>query len=311
MRTLNRLLVTLDYYRLGIGLVRRIRPDLVHCNDYNTMWIGVAAKALGSRVVYDAHEMWPDRNLRPEPRPWLMLCEALFVRIADQTITTSPGYAEAMAKRYRIDPPVLVRNVPEVGFNGASPGVPEENVVVYYGAVTRGRGLETAIAALDELPAVRLRIVGPDAWGYRHGLESFAERAGVRERVEFHPPVAPADGGSVLSAAAVGLALIEPVCASYRLTLPNKLFEYVAAGVPILASDLPVIARFVGDHDVGLAVSPASSSEVAAGLARMLEPEANQAFRAAAARAAKAISWETESQKLAQAYVAAATGARS
>lgn len=312
LRTVHRFLVTLDYYRLAIRLVRRTRPDLVHCNDYNTMWVGAAAKVLGSRVVYDAHELWPDRNLRPEPRSWLMLCEALFVRIADRTITTSPGYAAAMAARYRINPPLLVRNVPEVGFNGGSPTAPDQTVAVYYGAVTRGRGLETAIAALNELPAVRLRIVGPDAWGYRKDLESFAEREGVRARVEFHPPVPPAEGGVILSTASVGLALIEPVCSSYRLTLPNKLFEYVAAGVPILASDLPVIAQFVGDHGVGLTVSPTSASEVAAALERLLEPEANAAFRAATVRAAEATSWETESQNLAEAYAAAAdNGVRS
>ena len=56
---------------------------LVHCNDYNTMWVGVLARLWYGRtaVVYDSHELWPDRNLRPEPRWWLMLCEALFVRV--------------------------------------------------------------------------------------------------------------------------------------------------------------------------------------------------------------------------------------
>jgi len=255
-------------------------------------------------VVYDAHELWPDRNLRPESRPWLLLCEALFVRIADRTITTSPGYAETMAARYRIDPPRLVRNVPEVGFDGGSPTVVDGTLIVYFGAVTRGRGLETAIAALDHLPAVRLRIVGPDAWGYREELEALAERAGVGERVAFRPPVPPAEAASVLADAAAGLALIEPVCLSYRLTLPNKLFEYVAAGLPILASDLPVIARFVAEHGVGLTVSPTSPTDVAAGLARLLEPGANESFRAAAIRASGAISWERESRELAETYLA-------
>ena len=58
------------------------------------------------------HELWPDRNGRPEWRPWLLACERLFVRLADATITTSPGYAELIARRYRVLPPVVVRNIP-------------------------------------------------------------------------------------------------------------------------------------------------------------------------------------------------------
>ena len=65
----RRLAATADYYRAGLGLVLRLRPRLIHANDYNTAWIGVAASgSTGSRLLYDSHELWPDRNLRPEPR---------------------------------------------------------------------------------------------------------------------------------------------------------------------------------------------------------------------------------------------------
>ena len=75
-------------------MVRR-RPELVHCNDHNTMWIGVAAKTFArSRVLYDAHEMWPDRNGRWEWRPWLLVTEALFTRVADVVVVASPGFIE-------------------------------------------------------------------------------------------------------------------------------------------------------------------------------------------------------------------------
>ncbi len=73
---IHRWLRTLDYYRRAIAVVRSERPTLIHCNDYNTMWVGVAARLMGgTAVVYDAHELWPDRNLRPEPRWWLLACE--------------------------------------------------------------------------------------------------------------------------------------------------------------------------------------------------------------------------------------------
>lgn len=300
-RRVHRWLVTLDYYRRGMVLVRRKRPELVHCNDYNTMWIGVAAKLAGSRVVYDAHELWPDRNLRPEPRWWLLACEALFVRVADHNVTTSPGYAAVMARRYRTPAPAVVRNVPD-GLEPARAGGRPERLAVYFGAVTYGRGLEAAIAALPHVDRLRLRIVGPDAWGYRERLRAFAKQTGVEDRVEFVAPVSPGGAPAVLADAAVGLALIEPICLSYRLTLPNKLFEYTALGIPILGSDMPLIEKFIVDEGVGRVARPGNPLEIARELSSMLEPATNEALRRAAREAGERLRWESERAPLVRAY---------
>jgi len=300
---LRRLAVTLDWYARAIAVVLRERPQLVHCNDYNTAWIGVAAKlTIGSRFIYDAHELWPDRNLRPEPRAWLLACEWLFTRVADRVITTSPGYADVMAGRYRIPSPLVVRNIPEARGGAAerrSNGTP---LALYFGAVTRNRGLEEAIRALPELPRLRLRLVGPDAWGFRAELAGLAERLGVEDRVELWEPVGVEEGRRVISQADVGLALIQPSCLSYELTLPNKLFEYTAAGVPILGSELPMISDFISEHGVGLTAAPGDVGDVAAKLRSILEPKANARMREATRRTAAALTWEAERERLATAY---------
>ncbi|HKO38074.1 MAG TPA: glycosyltransferase, partial [Solirubrobacterales bacterium] len=250
---LRRLVTTADYYRRGVALVRRTRPDLIHANDYNTAWIGLAGKLLaGSRFVYDSHELWPDRNLRPEWRPWLLLCEALFVRAADAVVTTSPGYAEVISSRYRIAQPTVVRNLPEWRAETGGPrAAGDPPLAVYFGAVTRNRGLPAALRALALVPELRLRIVGPEAWGYRATLAELAAELGVAERLELLDPVAPEQAPAMLGDADVGLALIEPACLSYEMTLPNKLYEYVAAGLPVLSSEVPVLAREVREHGVG------------------------------------------------------------
>lgn len=306
---LRRLAVTADWYRQASRVVRRERPALVHCNDYNTMWIGVAAKlSRRPRVVYDAHELWPDRNLRREPRWWLLACEWLFVRVADEVLTTSPAYAETMARRYRIAPPTLVRNVPSfapppaANGDGPAPARARAQRAVYFGAVTSGRGLELAIAALGELDDLELRIVGPEAWGYRATLAATARRLGVDGRVELLDPVPPAAAPALFADADVGLALIEPVCLSYRLTLPNKLFEYMAAGLPVVASDLPAIADLVAATGAGVTVRELDARSIAGGLRAALEPRRNAELRAAARVAAGSITWEAERDILTRAY---------
>lgn len=315
----HRWMRTLDFYRRAIGEVRELRPALIHCNDYNTMWVGVAARLIGGiAVVYDSHELWADRNLRPEPRWWLLACEALFVRCAHRTITASPGYSEVIARRYRIPPPGVVRNIPATDSmaTASADGAParssgtsaqsETPLVLYVGALTTGRGLEIAIRAIALVPDARLRLVGPASDRYRAELIELAQREQVADRVELAGAVAPERLLETASEADVGLALIQPVCLSYRMSLPNKLFEYVAAGVPVLGSDLPAIGALVREHGIGLVAQPDQVADVAAKLSEMLDPDRNREFRLAVREAAQQLRWEREARVLAGNYAEAA-----
>lgn len=312
---IHRWIRTLDFYRHAIAVVREVRPVLIHCNDYNTMWVGVAARLMGGiTVVYDSHELWPDRNGRREPRWWLIACEFLFVHLAHRTITASPGYAEVMARRYRISRPSVIRNIPDASMllagseNGDSrSAAPEgEPVALYVGALTTGRGLELSIMALNHLDGVRLRLVGPARPAYLDELVRLARAEGVTDRVEFAGAVTPAELIQTIREADVGLALIQPVCLSYRMSLPNKVFEYVAAGLPVLGSDLPAISELVNEHRIGLLAEPGEVEDVAAKLGEMLEPERNGAFRDAAREAAGVLNWDREAERLAAVYREAA-----
>jgi glycosyltransferase involved in cell wall biosynthesis len=316
---IHRWIRTLDFYRRAIAVVREQRPALIHCNDYNTMWVGVAARLFGSgAVVYDAHELWPDRNGRSEPRWWLLACEFLFVRAATRTITASPGYAEVMARRYRIPRPGVIRNIPDASSlpaavrteNGDSPAGESERLALYVGALTTGRGLELSIMALSRLEDARLRLVGPARPAYLEQLVELARSEGVSDRVEFAGAVSPDELVEAIREASVGLALIQPICLSYRMSLPNKVFEYVAAGLPVLGSDLPTISALVNEHRIGLLAEPGEVDDVATKLGEMLEPDRNSAFRDAAREAAEILNWDREAERLAAEYREAAAGSR-
>ncbi|MCW3015496.1 MAG: mshA 2, partial [Solirubrobacterales bacterium] len=139
----------------AFGVARGWRPDLVHANDHNTMWAALAIRArTGARVLYDSHELWADRNGRPEWRPGLIAGEALFVRAANTVITASPGYSQALADRHRIAVPAVVRNIPRDVPPAATPPAAGPPEIVYVGGLMRGRGLEITIDALALLPDV-------------------------------------------------------------------------------------------------------------------------------------------------------------
>ncbi len=305
---MHRTLTALDWNRRALAQLLRLRPALIHANDPNTMWAALAARRLtGARVVYDSHELWPDRNGRREWRRWLIAAESLFVRRADAVITASPGYAEALAARYRIAPPPVVRSIPSttVAVTENAGDATAAPVLAYAGGLMRGRGLEPAIRALARVPALRLRLIGPGAAEYSARLRDAAASAGVSERVEFAGAVAPDALVGALRGATAGLCLIEPICRSYELTLPNKLFEYAAAGLPILGSDMPVIASTIREWDIGEIADPRDDQAVAAAVQRLLEPRRRAAVLDNLRVFTAQNTWADERRLLAETYARA------
>lgn len=300
---LRRLLVTLAFNLQGVALAWRTSPALVHANDYDTMWIGLAAKLLRrSRVVYDAHELWPDRNGRPEWRPRLIATEFLFVRLADAMTTVSPGCAEVMATRYHVPPPTVVRNVPERPERPEAPRPHEPPVAVYVGVLAPGRGIEQAMEALAGVPNILLRLIGPVSQGFATHLAHHAEELGVAGRVETRPPVAPDGVLAAIADAAMGLVLIQPTSLSHRLSLPNKMFEYVVAGLPVVASDLPVMGPLVRDEGIGEVVPPADVGALAAAMQRLADPARNSAARVRVRSFGERVNWQQERRVLEDVY---------
>lgn len=304
---LRRFLVTLAFNAQGIALVWRTSPELVHANDYDTMWIGVAAKLLRrSRVVYDAHELWPDQEADLGWRPWLIACEWVFTRLADATVAANPGIAAVMVKRYRLPAIAVVRNLPEPS---ESPPAPPEGLragaqplAVYVGAMAASRGLEQAIEALAAVPDVRLRLMGQVDAEFRAELERRASAAGVTDRIEFRPAVAPSDVAPAIAAADMGILLTQPECLNNEMSLPNKLFEYAAANLPIVGSDLPLIGKLIREERLGLAVSPTDTAEIAAAMRRLADPTRNAELRASVRAFAERSTWEQERVLLESVY---------
>jgi glycosyltransferase involved in cell wall biosynthesis len=297
---LHRVLTTLDFYRQGIATVRRLRPRLVHCNDYNTMWIGVAARLFGCAVVYDSHELWADRNGRREPRWWVLSWERLFFKAAHRTITTSPSYAAVLADRYGVDRPAVVRNIPLRAPAQATNG--DGTSIAYVGGLMPGRGLEKAIEALVHAPAVKLVATGPGRTEYRHRLEELARSRGVSARFELREPVAPDAVANEIARATAGLVLIEPICLSYELSLPNKLFEYLSVGLPVVASALPAIEAVVRETRAGVLTDPADPRAIARAFEEVIEPARRSELRAAARAAAASLDPGRELAILASVY---------
>lgn len=300
------------YLRRALAAARERPADVWICHDLDTLPAGAAAKRkLGGALVYDSHELWLDRNApthetAPERRRWRRM-ERSLIGAADAVVTASDSYADVLAERYSIERPAVVRNIPEAsggpaadlrGMVGIAPG---RKLVLFLGGLQRGRGLEPLVRAVATLDGCDIVLLGPAEPGLPERLAALAGELGAADRVHVVPPVATSEVVAYARSADVGVAPIQNAGLSYFYSLPNKLFEYVHAGLPVVASDFPEMARLVSDHELGATCDPDDPESIARAIAYVLDDARHERLAANARATARELTWERESAR----YVAA------
>jgi glycosyltransferase involved in cell wall biosynthesis len=292
------------YSRNALKAARR--ADLWIAHDLETLPTALRARAkLGGRVLYDSHEFFTDSPLtRGDEKRWERV-ERRAIGQADAVMTVSGGIARLLAERYGIPEPEVLRNVPFAP--QAAAGEPVDlhralslpagaRIVLYLGGIQQLRGLDVMVSAIAERDDLALVMMGPGSDGYKRELEAQAARAGVADRIRFLPPVPPADIRRYALGADVGVVMHQgDRYLSYRYALPNKLFDYLHAGLPVVVSDLPELGGVVREHEVGATCDAADPASIAAAIDRVT---AEPGLRANVARAAPLYTWERERETL-------------
>lgn len=308
---LVQLLKYVEFIFRAVGAYRQ--SDILHCNDLNTLPIGVIIKRVFNRdakIVYDAHEYETEQNglggWRKRIVKWL---ERGLIGYADAVITVSGGIADEYVRLYGIPRPALVLNTPlrrpvvRKNLFRDTFGIGEEQAIsLYQGSLSRGRGIENIIETFKGMEASGQVLV---LMGYGPLAKIVKEAAAAHRNIYYHEAVPPEVVLDYTASADVGLSLIENSCLSYYYCLPNKVFEYAMAGLPVIVSGLYEMRRIVEAYGIGAVIA---SDDEAGFRAAVEEIDAigAETLQYNLERFAETFNWEAQEQVLLGIYKALA-----
>jgi glycosyltransferase involved in cell wall biosynthesis len=312
---------------LALAVTLRERPDVVHFHDPELVPVGLLLRLIPSgrpRVIYDVHEdlprqllakTWIPATLRPLLARWLDRIEPWSAKHFDLVVAAS----EPIAKRFGRSQTMVVRNLPRwEDFSTDAPRAQLETLaypateddggdrdgprIVYTGALGPERGTKEMVEAIDRCdPALGIRLVlaGPADPGE---IDAVRLLDGWR-RTEYLGVVSPENLPHLLGTASVGLVLLHPM-RHYQEAYPTKLFEYMAAGLPVIASNFPLWRPIIEGIGCGLLVDPLDPEGIASAMMWLVRhPEdADSMGRRGRDAVRSTYTWETEASRLVERY---------
>jgi glycosyltransferase involved in cell wall biosynthesis len=300
--TLGKLLATVHWSLQVYRTWASESVSCINCHSLPVLPLGVLLKwRTGSKLVYDTHELETETNgVRGLRRLLSKAVERLLLPAVDATIVVGNSIADWYAHTYGMERPAVVLNCPRLTTVPRSARLrnalglgPADRVFLYQGALAPGRGLEVLLAAFERVGDAAFLVV----LGYGPLAEKIADVARRRRNVRYHPAVPPADLLEYTSGADFGVSIIEDTCLSYRLCLPNKLFEYLMAGVPVIVSNLPELTAVVQDCGIGQVAEEQTVEAVERAIRAALTLDAS-VLRANIDRARSRYSWEAQEHTL-------------
>jgi glycogen(starch) synthase len=284
------------------------QADVYHVHDLDTLLAGYWIKRrTGKLLVYDFHEAYTEQY-QPgvKTRLWkgcYSFLERALIKRVDASFTVCESLADWAAKRYGTGRAVTVMNVPR-----RSPTVlvrndgGRERVILYHGRFVEDRGIEQLVESARYLRRGHMILRGA---GHLEGrLRSLVKTHGLEGRVAIEPPVPMAEVVQHAAEADIGVLPYVPSCFNNYVCLPNKLFEYMMAGLAVAGSDLPEIRRIVSGRDIGVLFNAEDPKDIARALNELLDDEAGleQKRRNAWEVSHTVFNWEEESRKLLRHY---------
>jgi glycosyltransferase involved in cell wall biosynthesis len=286
--------------------VKNLNPTVVHCHDIEPLFVGFLAKIfLGKKVIYDAHEFETEtKSMRGMKKYFWQAWETIFIRSIDELITVSPAIAANYKYRYGIKNITLILNCPIR--SERKPGnlfhqkfglPPNELVFLYQGGLHSGRGLELLLETFKNLPREIGSLV---IMGYGPMEKTIQKFCIEHNNVYFHEAVHPGKVFEYACSADIGFCLTDLSCLNHRYCLPNKVFEYIQAGLAVISTPLVEIQKIISNFDIGICISDEKEEDLKQAIIEVVTH--HKRMKHNTVPPASEYNWENQASKLKEIY---------
>ncbi len=291
------------------------KEGIIHSNDLYALPPAVFIKKFINKrvkIVYDCHEHETEGRIyhdKPYMKPFAKFFERKLINSADKVITVSESIAKDYGDIYRIEKPELVMNCPVLSkVNGKRYDLFREEfnisrdkiIFLLQGGYMPGRGYQRLIEVFKTLEKTNEKLVLVFLI-YGEGTEELKDMIEGCKNIYWHEKVPVLEYMKYVKSADWGILLLENLCKSYDYSLPNKLFDYVGGGLPVVVSNLKELSNFVEKNKVGYVVD-ASSPENVIRVLSSIDESTKSKFEDNVLITAKKFSWEEQEKVLLKIY---------
>jgi glycosyltransferase involved in cell wall biosynthesis len=259
------------------SLVRRHGASIVHVHDPELFPLAILFRLTGRRAICDVHENIAEQVLHKDwiPRPLrsplsfvLRVLQRALPRLANAVILAEDSYVRDFPNRANV---TVIHNFPVLPPSSKQDYASDVLRLVYVGDVRRVRGIDEYVRMVDGLARlgipVELRVVGSFASAVeQRATEALIASLGLADHVQLLGRRPPEDVPGLLEQADIGLSLLHPI-GNYQESYPTKMFEYMAAGLPVIASRFPLWQSVIEGNECGAVVDPLNVDEAVAAAA--------------------------------------------
>ncbi|MFC2133330.1 glycosyltransferase [Bacteroidota bacterium] len=286
----------------------REKADVYFAEDVYTLpFVVFISKLTGGKVHYESRELYAFLGgLRHKVRLQKIIqkIEKFFIKRVNWVITTGMMDSVFLQEHYRIKNTVVLRNIPvfqkpeNVIDLREELSIPDDSLIMLYqGVILDGRGIPAVIRVMNKLPNAYFVILGRGE--KENEFKKLALELKVNDRVHFLGAFDQSELINYTAAADIGLALIENISISYYYALPNKLFEYIMAGLPVICSALPQMKEIVERYKVGVITNIEDENRIVDSVNLIgSDKDALAKYKVNCERAAIELNWETEYNKV-------------
>jgi len=295
-------------YNIRLFFLLLARPaDLLVSNDLDTLLPNyLVHKIKQTPIVYDSHEYFtatPELVDRPKVQRIWKRIEKTIVPKLKNCITVNASIAKLFEEEYNV-PFKIVRNIPNRSANSGfssrrTLGLPEDKkiVLIQGSGINVQRGAEEAVEAMQYINNVLLMIIG--GGDVLPLLKKMVADLSLQQKVLFVPRQTPENLAGYTACADIGLTIDKDTNINYRFSLPNKLFDYIYAGIPILATPLVELKNIIQKYEIGDFIENHDPEYIADKIKNMLANESRLAmYKANTQKAAAELNWENEKKTL-------------